>query len=385
MRIGINTLFLVPGDVGGTEVYLRNMLTAMAALGTGHVLVLFTNNENDSLLRKDLISYPLIEFYKLPCRASIRPIRILVEQLLLPFVAKRKNVDVLWSPGYIAPVFCFSPQAVTICDLQYISYPEDMSSVERTTLDVLVRTACKRCQAVITISEFSRQEVIKNKFAQRDKVFAVPLGVTTDFSKVSQDGLFASDSFSVLQNIGIQKPFLLCVAHTYPHKNVEKLVDAFCLLEARLSHQLVLVGKARRGESAVQESLDNIQNSKRVVRLSDLPDTILQTLYQEADIFILPSSYEGFGLPVVEAMMAGLPVVIPKMASLPEVGGEYAFYVDLPEPSSFMKQIVQILALSEQQLDIHICDAQKWAEGFTWKRTASQTIQILQSIVEKNQ
>ena len=384
MRIGINTLFMVPGDVGGTEVYLRNTLSAMAAQETDNILVLFTNRENDSLLRKDLADYPTVEFYQLSCRASIRPFRILVEQFSLPFIAKKYNVDVLWSPGYTAPAFCFSPQAVTICDLQYKSYPEDMSSIERKTLDALVRTACKRCDAVITISEFSRQEVIKYNFAQGDKVFAVPLGVTKNFSCSVSDDISAADSVHILQKMGIENPFLLCVAHTYPHKNVDKLVDAFCLLEENLPHQLVLVGKARRGENAVQASLANIKNSKRAVRLSGLSDTELQVLYKNADVFVLPSSYEGFGLPVVEAMMAELPVITPKMASLPEVGGEYAFYVNSPEPSSFVQQISHVLTLPKKQRDKHICDARKWAAGFTWEQTALQTVKVLESITRKN-
>ncbi len=384
MRIGVNTLFMVPGDVGGTEVYLRNTLSAMAAQETENVLVLFTNRENDSLLRNDLTDYPLVEFHQLPCRASIRPIRILVEQLLLPFIAEKHKVDVLWSPGYTAPAFCFSPQAVTICDLQYKSYPEDMSGVERKTLDILVRTACKRCQAVITISEFSRQEVIKYNFAQGDKIFAVPLGVTTDFSCSASDNISVADYAPILQEMGVDKPFLLCVAHTYPHKNVDKLVDAFGMLEDTLSHKLVLVGKARRGENTLQESLANIHDSSRVVRLSGLSDTELRALYKNADIFVLPSSYEGFCLPVVEAMMAGLPVITPRMASLPEVGGEYVFYVDSPEPLSLVKQISYVLALSRQQRDKHINDARKWAAGFTWERTALQTVQVLESITKKN-
>ncbi|RUM46091.1 MAG: hypothetical protein DSY80_02635 [Desulfocapsa sp.] len=380
MRIGINTLFMVPGDVGGTEVYLRNTLSAMAAQKTEHILVLFTNSENDSLLREDLAKFPLVEFHQLPCRASVRPVRIIVEQLILPFAAKKQNVDVLWSPGYTAPAFCFSPQAVTIHDLQYKSYPDDMSSVERKTLDILVRTACKRCQAVITVSEFSRQEVIKYDFAKGDMIFAVPNGVAKDFLCCVSGDVPANHSSYVLEEMGVKKPFFMCVAHTYPHKNVDKLIDAFCLLEDSCSLQLVLVGKARRGEDAVQKSLARVRDSKRVVRLNGLSNTEVQALYRNADVFVLPSSYEGFGLPVIEAMMAGTPVITPKMASLHEVGGDYTFYVDTPDSSLLAKQMLHVLTLPRKQKERHICNAQKWAEGFTWKRTALETMKIIESI-----
>lgn len=384
MRIGVNTLFMVPGDVGGTEVYLRNTLVAMAALQTDDVLVLFTNYENDKLLRNDLAEYPAVEFHKVPCSASIRPIRIIVEQLLLPFMAKKNTVDVLWSPGYTAPALCFSPQAVTIHDLQYKSYPEDLTNVERITLDTLIRSACKRCEAIITVSEFSRQEVIKYNLAASDKVFAVLHGVNTDFSHSAASKISDEDLTSTLRKMGVEKPFLLCVAHTYPHKNIDKLIDAFCLLEETCTHQLVLVGKARRGEKSVQKSLENVKDISRIIRLSGLSDTELQVLFRQAEIFILPSTYEGFGLPVVEAMMAGTPVITPKMASLPEVGGEYAFYVDSPEPVSLVNQISYVLDLPEQQKEAHISAACEWAADFTWKSTAHETVKVLEHITKKN-
>ncbi len=382
MRIGINTLFLVPGDVGGTEVYLRETLVAMTALlKEQDTLVLFTNQENDSLLRADLAEYRGVEFYRVPCRAVVRPLRILLEQFLLPFVAKKAAVDVLWSPGYTAPAFCFSPQAVTVCDLQYKSYPEDMSLLERITLDILVRTACVRCQAVLTISEFSRQEVMRYGFAKAEKVHPVLLGVIGAFARRTQEG---NDTAQLTQNLGVYSPFFLCVAHTYPHKKVDKLIAAFALLEDRIPHQLVLVGKGRRGEQSVQENLGRLQDPGRVVRLQGLADNELQALYQEATMFVLPSTYEGFGLPVLEALMAALPVVTVQAASLPEVGGQYAVYAKRAEASLLADKIMEVLQLSKEERAERGRQGSQWAATFTWERTATQTLRVLRSIAEKD-
>ena len=383
MRIGINTLFLVPGDVGGTEIYLRRTLIAMAALlEERDTLVLFTNQENDALLRDDLAGYRQAEFHKVPCRAAVRPLRILAEQFLLPFAARKAGVDMLWSPGYTAPAFCFSPQAVTVCDLQYKSYPEDMTLLERTTLDILVRTACSRCQAVLTISEFSRQEVIRYGFAEADKVHSVLLGVTDSFADRTVSEESEDDTDPVLRGLGVGSPFLLCVAHTYPHKNVDKLIAAFALLEQRIPHQLVLVGKARRGEPSVQESLQHLKEPGRVVRLHGLSDRELQALYQQAAVFVLPSTYEGFGLPVLEALMAGIPVVTVKAASLPEVGGEHALYAECAEPSLLAENIMEVLQMSNEEREERIRQGGQWAGTFTWERTAAQILGILRSIAD---
>ena len=161
LRVGINTLFHVPGDVGGTETFLRRTLLAMAESYPDTTLVLFTSLDNDSVLRNDLTHFSQAEFVKLRFRASIRPLRILMEQSLLPLAVGKSKVDVLWSPGYTASILCSCPQVVTVPDLQYKSHPDDMSLSERITLDTLVKAACRRCRAVITISEFLGQTVVK--------------------------------------------------------------------------------------------------------------------------------------------------------------------------------------------------------------------------------
>jgi len=381
MRIGINTLFLVPGDVGGTEVYLRNTLSAMAALETEDTLVLFTNRENDNLLRQDLAEYPKVEFHQLPCRATIRPVRIVIEQFLLPFVASKQSVDVLWSPGYTAPAICRIPQAVTIHDLQYKSHPEDMKFSERLMLDVLVRTACRSCDAVITISTFSKQEILRYGFAKDEKIHAIPEGVAEHFSADLPGS--ENEKTKKLAGVGVQKPYLLCVAHTYPHKNVDKLVDAFSVFSKTFPHQLVLVGKARRGEDKVTESLKKNEDSSKVIRLSSLSEAELKLLYQGADVFILPSSYEGFGLPVLEAMMAGAPVITSRMASLPELGGECVEYVDTPSPENLCKAMNKVMTLPPKQRREWLTKARERARSFTWKRTGELTLRVLRDIANK--
>lgn len=378
MRIGINTLFLVPGDVGGTEIYLRETLKAMAALADDDTLVLFTNRENDSLLRADLAAFSQIEFHQIPCRASARPLRILAEQFLLPFAVRKARVDTLWSPGYTAPAVCFSPQAVTVHDLQYKTCPEDMSWVERTVLDILVQTACRRCQAVIAISNFSRQEIIRHGFAEGAKVHAVLNGVSKNFAQsLASEGKVDL----LLDQLSVRRPFLLCVAHSYPHKNLDKLVDAFALLQEEIPHQLVLVGKGRRGEEALQKSLRKIKNQEQVLRLSGLTEQELRVLYQAAELFVLPSAYEGFGLPVIEALSAGLTVLTVRAASLPEVGGEAALYVDAPKAEILAEKMRDALRQPESERRRRAELGRSWAERFTWQRTAQETLRVLRLIM----
>ena len=374
LRIGVNTLFMVPGDVGGSETYLRQSLRAMASAHPDVALLLFTSRDNHNLLRQEYARFPNVEYRQLRFRAANRPLRIIMEQLWLPAAVFRSGVDVLWSPGYTAPLLSACPQAVTIHDLQYKSHPEDLSFLERLTLDFLVRSACRRCRAVITVSEFARQEILRYGFAPAAKVFAVHEGVSEDFAAPDQQGRKRGPG-------GFQpghQPYLLCVAHTYPHKNVHLLVDALRLAGERIPHHLVLVGSPRRGEAALEESLARFAGSfERVHRLQGLSRAELKDLYRGAACFVLPSAYEGFGLPVLEAMMAGTPVVTSRMASIPEVGGPHAIYLAGLTPEDLVRSIVQVLDMDSAARQEHVRRARQWAASFTWSRSARQTMEIL--------
>ncbi len=373
-RLGVNTLFLVPGDVGGTETFIRETLKALADCD-GITLVVFTNRDNDRVLRRDLLEKQHIEFVQLDFSAASRPVRILLEQAWLPFAAIGKRLDYLWSPGYTAPFWAPCPQAVTIPDLQYKSHPEDMSRVERLTLDTLVRMACRRSRLVFTISEFSKREVVRYGFAPVEKVHAVLLGVDRGFATVA-DAEKSKESLG--EYIPTDRPYILCVAHSYPHKNIHLAIEAFCLLEEVIPHNLVVVGKPRRGEDAVEKATSMLQHPERYIRFnSGLPYHVLQMLYRWADVFVLPSAYEGFGLPVIEAMMAGVPVVTTQAGSLPEVGGRWVAYAVSISASDIAEEIRRITAMPVEERKALTEGARNWADEFTWSRSATQLFDIV--------
>lgn len=377
MRIGVNTLFLVPGDVGGTEVYLRENLKEMIPANPGETFVLFTTRDNEGVLRSDLQGYLNVEYIQLPIIARIRPIRIIVEQTLLPWFVKRNRADILWSPGYTAPLVCPCRQAVTIHDLQYKTHPYDLSFLERVTTDFLVKNACRRCESIIAVSEFSRDEIVRFNFAGREKINVVYEGVDPTFGD--------SQELNISEFIPVPEktPFILCVAHTYPHKQVHLLIEAFGRIQGEIPHHLVLVGKPRRGEDEVKMTLGKLFDRTKVHRLSELKYYQLKALYSGADLFVLPSEYEGFGLPVLEALIAGLPVVITREASLPEVGGTYATYVNRASAESIALAIKDVISWNpEKRLDIEI-NGRIWARSFSWEKSALETIKVLEKTTHK--
>jgi glycosyltransferase involved in cell wall biosynthesis len=368
VRIGVNTLFLVPGEVGGTETYLRETLDALTGPGGGHEWVLFTNRENHDTFFPRLGNRPGVFYQPLEFRAASRPARILREQSQLPWSARRWNLDVLWSPGYTAPLLAPCPQAVTVHDVQYKRFPEDLSRPERIASDVLIRGAVRRCSRILAVSEFTRSEIGRFYRVPADRLRVTPEAADPGFG-VSQPGPVFERLASEHR---LRPPYLLCVAHSYPHKNLHALAGAFAGIQRRFPHQLVLVGKPRRGEARLQAALSACAPD-RVRRLSGLSRAELISLYQRANLFVFPSLYEGFGLPVLEAMLAGAPVLTTRCGAIPEVGGDTVEYFDPERPDDLAGRLAGLLAGPWNAT----ARARARAETFSWKRTAGLTLEAL--------
>ena len=378
MRIGINTLYLIPGEVGGAEFYLRRQLVPMVDHDTRHEFVIFTNAENDAVLRRDLSGRARVRFVPLAFRAARRAVRIIREQTELPVKARHAGVEVLWSPGYTAPLCYGRPQVVSILDMQYRRHPSDLSGPARLATDILVRGGVRGGRRILTISEFSKREIVTLTGARPDVVDVTPLAAGDTFT----DGAGAGDAARPA-SLGVpgDRPYLLCVAHSYPHKNLAALVEAFGRMAAEVPHRLVMVGKPRRGEPALRNAWRAAPEG-RCVRVSDASETDLRALYAHADVFVFPSLYEGFGLPVLEAMAVGVPVVTTRMGSIPEVGGDAVVYADPPDAGGLGAGIRNVLGWSAARRAEWVAMGRRRAATFNWRHTAGLTIRSLERSIE---
>jgi len=373
MRVGLNTLFLLPGEVGGSETYVRETVSAMPQ-GAAQWVV-FTNFENDGWFRTLFADRSDVSFQPLNVRASCRPLRILAEQLWLPRLAKRAGLDVLWSPGYTSPVRLVAPPSVpSVLDVQYRRFPEDFSPIARRALDGLLQWAGHTAAAWITLSDFSRRELAAAFGWPLERIHVTPLAAGADFCRHGSPA-----DVEALQRHGIERPYLLCVAHTHPHKNVEALIAAHGRIAASRPHHLVIVGRARRGEAACRAALSCHPHPERVRRIEWVSATDLAALYRQADWFVFPSRYEGFGLPVLEAMAAGAPVITTRCGAIPEVAGNAALYADSPEAESLSAVLTEALSLPPAERQKVIEHGHRRAQQFSWKRTAELTLDALRA------
>lgn len=381
IHIGVNTLFLIPGEVGGSQTYFCQTLDAICRNHEQFRITLFTNLENHIYLQSLFDKYRQVHFSNLNFKATHRYVRIVREQIELPFKVKQAGVDVLWSPGCTAPAISHCPQVLTIHDMQYKRHPEDLSQMARVTTEVLIKIACFRVHRFLTISEFSKSEIMRFTGIPEYKI-AVSHLASDNFAQEFRPN--STIGKGVSKWIPENQKYILTIANSYPHKNLHTLIDAFGQIASQIPHQLVVIGKPRLGEPMVKNSLANLSDKDRVTRISGLTREKLIDVYRCADLFVFPSLYEGFGLPVLEAMMCLVPVVTTKKGSIPEVGGDFAIYVPQPTKQAFAETILRVLSWSLDYRCEFTGNARKWAESFSWKKTADQTIEILRSTAERS-
>ena len=373
MRVGVNTLFLIPGEVGGSETYVRDVLNHAIPRHPDIEWTLFTNRENHQVLDKAYGSFPGVSLVALDFNARCRVHRILREQIQLPVAVARAGIDVLWSPGYTAPILASCRQVVSILDMQYKAFPEDLSRMAYWATSVLVPMAARRATRVLTLSEFSRSEILKYVRIPEGRVQVVCPAV---------DSLFSMSSCEPARpSIVSDGSYVLCVANTYPHKNVHTLLQAMDKVFGRHLVRLVLVGGEGRGEATVKAVLAGMTHAERVVRMRGLSRGDLAALYQHAAAFVFPSLYEGFGLPVLEAMVAGAPVLTTRSGSIPEVGGECVRYFD-GSAEDCERCLGELLAMTPEERRGMIDEARQRASSFRWERTADEIVACFRKSVD---
>jgi glycosyltransferase involved in cell wall biosynthesis len=259
--------------------------------------------------------------------------------------------------------------------MQYREFPQDLAPVARLVTGLLVPGAIRRCRRVLTLSAFSRDQILRYVPVDPGRIAVAHLGVASSYAAPQPAAERQARLARLIPGAG---RYLLCVANTYPHKNVAALVRAFGRVLHETPCDLVLNGGPGRGEDELQGAWRELGHTGRIRRVSGLAPDDLVALYQAAEGFVFPSLYEGFGLPVLEAMSAGVPVLAVNRAAVPEIGGDCIRYCD-GTVAGLADGLRGLLRLADADRRRLVAQARERAAGFTWQRTADATVACLRA------
>ncbi|MBN1142042.1 MAG: glycosyltransferase family 4 protein [Deltaproteobacteria bacterium] len=299
------------------------------------------------------------------------------EQLRFPYKALRKeNIDVLHIPHCNVPLFYRGKMIVTVHDLTHLVYPEFLPiKLAHCYFKFIFWVICKRADRIMVDSESTKNDLLRFYKADANKMIVVPLGVDKEFvHKQRSEVEYLYDKY----NIPRDKKIMLYVGNMLPHKNLNGLLGGFAKMQGRENCRLVLVGQAFDGRTKdTRESDLGIQDL--TIHAGMVSQEDLVNLYNLADLFVLPSLCEGFGLPVLEAFACGTPVACANTSSLPEVGGNVATYFDPRNPKSVAKALEESICSKGK----HDAEIAAWVQKFTWEHSAQRIREIAAEVASK--
>lgn len=367
-RIGIDCRMW---DETGIGRYIRNIVTQISQIDkeTDYVLFFLPKNENAQEFPPNF-------------RKVLVDIRwhTLAEQLKLPLVYWKEKLDLLFVPHFNVPILYPGKFVATIHDLTILrvktgratTLPYPLYLLKRIAFKMNVLSTVHRAKTIFTVSEFVRRDLVSSFGIENKEVILTPCATSEVFHPIAED-LAAP----VLKKYAVNKPYLFYVGNAHPHKNLETLLKAFEIVSKEAPDlTLVLGGKKEFFYERLQNELDGNPLKDKILFIGFIEDEDLPALYSQAEAFVNPSLYEGFGIQILEAFACGTKVICSNTTSLPEIGGDAAFYFDPRNSLNMAQKILKGLKIPH---DIKAGFSQ--AQRFSWERSAREILQKMQKIL----
>lgn len=364
MRIAIDA-HAIGNRQTGNEVYVRNLLQRYVRLEPSNEYLAYISSGAQEEIPKRVRTR----------RVSANPFVRLGFQLGAQLRQDRPD---LVHVQYTAPLGCPVPIVVTVHDVSYLEHPEFFSPFRQRQLSLTVENTVRRAARILTCSEFSRQAIATAYGLDPDTIRVAPNAAAPGFRRGDRQ----QAKVAVLRHFGISEPFLLCVGNLQRRKNQAGLIRAYTsLVQAHPEHRqhLVLVGKDTSQSAEIRSLARHSAVRDRIHFTGFVPDEMLPALYNACDLFVFPSFYEGFGIPLLEAMACGCPIACSNRTAMPEVAGKTAVLFD-PASTASMGQ-----ALHDMLVNLDLCQklgeaALERARGFSWDATARTVLNVYEEV-----
>lgn len=366
MRIAIDARMLKPSSMHGIARYVWHLVENLTQLDNEHEFFILVNK--NSFLKPELLNsnFKLIEI-----KSSWISI---TEHIEIPLVLKKLQINLFHAPSYIAPIFTHSKMIMTIHDLNHLVLPQFYTTLHKVYYDTIVKTCIKKSVYILTVSEFSKKEIHQRLGVSLDKIIVTYNGISNNYYPRT-DKEFLSYVQEIYQ---LPSKFILCISNNKPHKNLSQLVKAWGY--SNLTIPLVL---ACNVDTDLIKIADSYGKKHLLYFTSFIEEEHLPYVYSLAHLFVYPSTYEGFGLPPLEALACGIPIVISNCSSLPEVAQGNSIFMN---PYDY-KDIANALVIGVQNEELRSKikkSGPSHAKKFSWHTMAKQTLKVYEAALNSN-
>ena len=393
MKIGIDSRMYGPKHTGIGR-YVQNLVENLLEIDKENSYVLFVKDDRTEEIENLKIKYSFkIDNLKLKIIPSKVQHYSFKEQVALPVLIRKEKLDLMHFTHFNVPVFYRGKYIVTIHDLIKHS-SRGMTTTTRSSwfywlkylgYKFVFSQAVKKAKKIITPSQFVKNEVIKEYGVKPGKVVVTYEGVDEKLKAKSEERKTMVQNLKLLERYEIKKPYLLYVGSVYPHKNVERLIEAVKLLNNKyltsdiLHITLVIVCARNVFSERLRNKVVQMEAQEFVNLAGFVPDEDLAVLYKEAEAFVFPPLLEGFGLPGLEAMSVGCPVLCSNIPVLREVYGEAALYFDPLNPEEMAKKMVEVIDQKGKR-DKMAEKGKRQAEKYSWSKMAKEILKVYSSV-----
>jgi glycosyltransferase involved in cell wall biosynthesis len=371
-RIGINLLFINTKYPGGSVTYAKKLLEAISLIDVDNEYFIYIHRDCKVSDFKYGVNFNVIV---LPFSNSNVFVRYLWEQFILPFYIQKDKISLLHSLGYITPILTRITKIVSILDINYIGHGGQMNFSKRILLGSMVSLSAWFSKKIITISNFSKDQIVKYTNVNPNKVSVTYLSGSNDF-KIDEKEHFEN----VLAKYNINDPYIIAFSSTSPHKNIENLLIAFKILHTKYDTlKILLVGYQNKSKN-LMKLIEKEKLCCSVIFTGYVPDEEVYPLISQAKVFVFPSRYEGFGIPILDAQACKVPIASSNAASLPEIGGKSVNYFN-PENINEMAEAINVYLEDHGIATSSIADNLDNRVLFSWEKTAKETLNIYNEIL----
>ena len=303
-------------------------------------------------------------------------IRIILENVAIPFILKKQSIDIFHSPNYVLPFRIKSKTVLTVHDLITFDFPKLCQLKSVVYFRLCLVSSVKRAKKIIVVSEKVKTDLLQHIRVSSEKISVIHLGISSIFKKTING--------KIPKRYDIDGSYILFVGNLEPKKNLIRLIHAYNMfIKAEItSCKLVIAGKNGWKYKSIFQTVKDLDLEKRIIFTGYIPEQDLPVLYSMAELFVFPSIYEGFGIPPLEAMACETPVIASNTGALPETTGGNCILVN-PYSIDEIAQAMLRLIMDNELRNTLIKKGKKWAEYFTWQKTAQKTLEVYNQLASE--